>query len=699
MNHPSLPRLRRLLAAGLAMFAATGAYLVAATDAQAAAYIHQSCMNGADVADAYGGWQPFNTHPVLGTGTRFECPLGGLHATMSPTSSAPVPLGGAVGWTYTAPPGTTLSRLWLDYAGATRNFDGSNRGVIQILDGHGTIASSSSGEEISTIARRIVDWNGLNGTTVTVRVICDGPTGKPACSESTGWASFYYPRLTLVDDTPPDVGAPSGSATGDPTWKDSEALGYAATDQGGGLARFRLSVDGTVTVDHAVDASGSHCNATATDGGLWVFPLPKPCPGSVSTIETIDTTKIPDGQHTITARVVDAAQRDAVIWSGSRVVANHPPVNSAAPSFAQAADAASPIVGLKLTAKDGEWGGPSLTFARGWQQCDTSALNCVQIPGATSADYVPTAADVGHRLRFAVTATNAAASVIAFSPATGVVAAPSSAEPPTPKPDPTPDTPAPNGSNGSNGSNGNGGTTIVIPNLTTTNTERAEHTLIGRVVGERAGVACPNDKATLKFQHIVGGRTKLGYGKSGIAQLQLTCTESGKAIEGAKLEIATKTGAQAAVASDVTTDGAGHATLRLGKGGSRGIVVGYRMYADDPMARATATLRVLVTGRVSLSANRKRLTNGRAVTLKGSLAGGLVPKRGVNLAMQWKDGKRWRPFAQIKSDSKGRFHYAYKFTRTNRTVVYRLRAQVGPGQVDYPFVATASKPVRITVAR
>jgi hypothetical protein len=70
----------------------------------------------------------------------------------------------------------------------------------------------------------------------------------------------------------------------------------------------------------------------------------------------------------------------------------------------------------------------------------------------------------------------------------------------------------------------------------------------------------------------------------------------------------------------------------------------------------------------------------------------------VNLAVQWRDGKRWRPFAQIKTDRKGRFRYAYKFTRTSRAVVYRLRVQVLRGQVDYPYEAAASKTVRVTVA-
>jgi hypothetical protein len=414
----------------------------------------------------------------------------------------------------------------------------------------------------------------------------------------------------------------------------------------------------------------------------------------VDDAELIDTTNIPDGEHTITAAVVDVSQREATLFSGPKLVANHPPVNSSTPAYLRPADAAAPIPGLALATNDGAWTGPSLTYARAWQQCDASGTGCVQIPGATAPEYVPTVADVGHRLRYAVTATNAAGSITAYTPFTGMVSQTSSAEAPTAKPV--------DGGTGAHAANGGSGAgaidTIILPGLQTSNTNKAEHTFIGHVVGEPHGTPCPQDKASLVFQHVKGGRMKLGYGRASTAQVMLTCTNNGKAIADAKLEIATKTGTQPAVAADVTTDGAGHATLRLAKGASRGITVGYRMYADDPMARAVATLRVVVNGRVLLKASRKSLHNGQAVRLTGKLAGGLVPSRGVTLAVQWKDGRRWRPFAQIRTNRKGEFRYAYKFTRTGRKVAYRLRVQVMKGQVDYPFEAAASKPVRVTVA-
>src|SRR5204862_93632 len=82
---------------------------------------------------------------------------------------------------------------------------------------------------------------------------------------------------------------------------------YSASDDGGGVARLRLFVDGQATaVDHVIDTNNGHCQVASTEGTTWVFSWPKPCPGSVNADEAIDTTTIADGVHTITAKVVDA---------------------------------------------------------------------------------------------------------------------------------------------------------------------------------------------------------------------------------------------------------------------------------------------------------------------------------------------------------------------------------------------------------
>jgi hypothetical protein len=84
--------------------------------------------------------------------------------------------------------------------------------------------------------------------------------------------------------------------------------------------------------------------------------------------------------------------------------------------------------------------------------------------------------------------------------------------------------------------------------------------------------------------------------------------------------------------------------------------------------------------------------------VRGKLAGGLVPKRGVTLSFQWRDGKKWRTFTQFRSDRKGAFRYSYRFKRTFRPTTYRFRVVVGAGQVDYPYAASTSNQVKVRVA-
>jgi hypothetical protein len=695
--HRFNPAWRTTLAALTATLAITLAH--AAPSHAAGSYIHQSCLTASDIADSYGGWQP-SGYSMSGVGNINECSSTGLTSTVAPLAT--IPLGASAGWTYTAPPNTMIARFVTRYTGWTKPYDNVNRGVLQVANAASAVGLTWTGT-LDLWHPQGFDWTNLNTSSVTARILCDGPAGHAGCTGDTGWATLLTPKIVLSDDLPPAGGSTSGSLTTDTTLLGSEHLAYSASDAGGGVARLRLYVDGQPTaVDHVIDTNNGHCQVTGTENGAWTFPAPKPCPGSVNAEEAIDTTTIPDGQHTITAKVVDAAQREGTLWTGTRLVANHPPVNTQLPLYADQDPAVNPAVGKTITVvSDGTWTGPALNVSHAWAQCDGHGTlsTCAAIPGASTLSYKPTSDDVGHRLRLLVTATNPAASVTAASQPTGIVTSPSSAEPLTPKP-PASD----GGGSGDNGGGGGGGQVItvvvppapVLPPVSVSAT--VDHALRGRVAGEAPGVGCPQDKASLKFEHVTGGAMKLGFGRASTAQVLLTCTSNGKPIEGAQLDIATKVGSKAAVAADVTTDGAGHATLRLAKGASRAISIGYRMFADDPIARTTATLKVSVNGRISLTGNRRHLRNGQAVTLRGKLLGGEIPKRGVTLAVQWKDGKKWRPFAQIKTTRKGTFSYAYRFIRTSGKITYALRVQVTKGQVDYPYLPVAAKAVKVTVA-
>jgi hypothetical protein len=98
------------------------------------------------------------------------------------------------------------------------------------------------------------------------------------------------------------------------------------------------------------------------------------------------------------------------------------PANTTLPSVG-----GTPQVGSPLSANPGEWGGTApITYTYQWQRCDAGG-GCVDIEGATSSTYTPTADDAGHPIRVVVTAANGAGSAASSesAPTAAVAAAPS----------------------------------------------------------------------------------------------------------------------------------------------------------------------------------------------------------------------------------------------------------------------------------
>jgi hypothetical protein len=68
-------------------------------------------------------------------------------------------------------------------------------------------------------------------------------------------------------------------------------------------------------------------------------------------------------------------------------------------------------VGQTLTAVNASWSGAMpMTFSYQWQRCTAQNPTCTNISGQTATTYVIVAADLGMRLRYVITATNAAGS-------------------------------------------------------------------------------------------------------------------------------------------------------------------------------------------------------------------------------------------------------------------------------------------------
>jgi hypothetical protein len=93
------------------------------------------------------------------------------------------------------------------------------------------------------------------------------------------------------------------------------------------------------------------------------------------------------------------------------------PKNTAAPTISGTAK-----VGQELTADEGSWSGNPTGYSYQWQRCDADVAACSPVIGATGKTYGVRLADLGYRLRVAVTARNAKGSATANSAITAIVA-------------------------------------------------------------------------------------------------------------------------------------------------------------------------------------------------------------------------------------------------------------------------------------
>lgn len=125
-----------------------------------------------------------------------------------------------------------------------------------------------------------------------------------------------------------------------------------------------------------------------------------------------------------------AAVPTLIVAATSLGQASAAPSNTSLPSISGSARD-----GSLLRASHGSWTGSPTSYAYQWLGCDAQAGNCASITGATSDQYTIVTADVGHRLKVQVTATNSSGSGVAISRPTGVVqptgAAPKNSSPPT----------------------------------------------------------------------------------------------------------------------------------------------------------------------------------------------------------------------------------------------------------------------------
>ena len=574
-----------------------------------------------------------------------------------------VPAGASDDWTFDAPAGTYISRLDM-YQNAQPRSAGAMVAIYSWQE---------DGSRTQTAAARpgggLFDdtyYFPLTGSKVVKlrnSLMCQDGASCPGLDPSNHYGNedyFYGATVHLVDPSLPEFQTVSGSG-----WKPEPADGldtidYTASDTGAGVKEAKLLVDGVLQSTHP---------------GTCVAERLVPCNLNASGSFTLDTTRLSEGQHAVELRLVDGSMNEQT--KQLTIAVRRPPTaigstaggNPVAITNASWSGSDAPAVGDHLHGSPGTWTGSGLSFSYQWQRCDANGTACIPIPGATTLDYLPTSADVGHALQFCVTASNSGGSSTSCSaPTAPVVAAhagagsttPSSADPVERPGDPT--------------------KAISGASSTTTAADRGQPN--GSPASDKAVLTVMSNSRTATKRVKFGARVLIGGRLVGPDRAP---------VANAILEIQTKTavaGSSVANAGRVVTGSDGRFTYVAPAGPSRVIRFAYRSHSADTAFADTSDVTLLVSAGVTIKATPTRVPNRHATVFTGRLLGKPISKRGVVVDLQVFFRHKWRTFGAPRTNRLGKYKFRYRFMAGAATWKFRARVR---RESSYPYLEGYSR--------
>jgi hypothetical protein len=175
--------------------------------------------------------------------------------------------------------------------------------------------------------------------------------------------------------------------------------------------------------------------------------------------------------------------------------------------------------------------------------------------------------------------------------------------------------------------------------------------------------------------------------------------EAGNPIAAAAVDVLVRdrqTGAVAARVATATTAADGGFRVRLPSGPSRTVTVQYTAFSGDAQPASALKLSAIVRARLSGSIAPRSVRVGRPLRLTGRLR--YLRRKGVDVAIQARDGRVWRTVDSVKTRSDGRFRWTYRFrspASAGRRYVFRARVN----STSYPFGAGNSPAISVRVRR
>jgi hypothetical protein len=301
--------------------------LVAAQAASAGTYTVSACSPSSSA----GSWQPVNTFP---TGLTVSNLCGGpatgpnephgptdegaLFAEDGPSNTAITPNGAEAGWSFTAPPGTSIASL--TYWRSLHAYDQQSL-VPGLWTGEGTTLESCQSPPEGTHECNSLNNQGpktftdLHADALFFGVRCNLVGGGENCASSGGLnhlaqADLYSANVTLAQTSSPTIAAVSGPGWSAGVLSGEVPLVLSASDYSG-----IASVEVRSTLGAVLASAPESCD----------YYDAVPCPNLSQAAVTLNTVAASDGPQTLIMQVKDAAGNVTAVTSEPVTIDNHGP--------------------------------------------------------------------------------------------------------------------------------------------------------------------------------------------------------------------------------------------------------------------------------------------------------------------------------------------------------------------------------------
>jgi hypothetical protein len=151
---------------------------------------------------------------------------------------------------------------------------------------------------------------GLDTGYVYIVVVCIGDPNTGVCppESPSAVATLFRSEVTLSDTSAPQAISASGPLVQPGPHHGVESASLNMTDRGSGVYRSTVEVDGVAVDDRVVDDNGGKCaDAVPGNSDPFEFLDKQPCKLNATAAVSVDTTTLPDGDHTLQMSAIDAA--------------------------------------------------------------------------------------------------------------------------------------------------------------------------------------------------------------------------------------------------------------------------------------------------------------------------------------------------------------------------------------------------------